>query len=100
MGYYTSFSFQVLDGNDGVTDYEEEIMDISGYGYLFDDSVSWYTHQFDMRLLSSRHPTTLFKLTGDGEDSGDLWEEYYLGGKMQRCDAKITFDPYDPSKLE
>jgi len=35
MGYYTSFSFQVLDGDDGVTDYEQEITEISGYSYLF-----------------------------------------------------------------
>jgi len=99
MGYYTSFSFQVLDGDDGVTDYEQEITEISGYSYLFGDTIKWYEHQGDMKTLSSRHPTTLFKLSGDGEENGDLWEEYYLNGKMQRCTAKITFDPYDPTKL-
>ena len=95
----TNFSFEVLDGDDNLTDYEEEIIEISGDMYLFDYPIPWTTHEQDMRLLSSRHPTTLFKLSGDGEENGDLWEEYYLGGKMQRCTAKITFDPYNPSKL-
>lgn len=99
MGYYTSFSFEVLDGDDGVTDYEQEIKDISGYGSLFDGSVKWYDHEGDMRLLSSRHPNTLFKLSGDGEENGDLWIKYYLSGKIQRCKAVITFDPFDLSKL-
>ena len=53
-----------------------------------------------MREYSKRHPKTVFKLIGTGEEAGDMWIEYYLNGKMQRTVAKIVFDDYDQNKLE
>jgi hypothetical protein len=52
-----------------------------------------------MRKVSKHYPDLVFKLSGEGEESGDVWVEYYKNGKMQRCSTKITFDEYDESKL-
>jgi hypothetical protein len=64
------------------------------------DSCKWYEHDEDMKRLSNRFPTVLFTLEGKGEESGDIWIKYFKGGKSQRVNAKIVFDPYDESKLE
>lgn len=53
-----------------------------------------------MRAYSKKHPKTLFKLNGVGEDEGDMWVEYYLNGKMQRGVAEISFPEFDESKLQ
>lgn len=100
MGYYTSHRLEIIEGNDYVTDYENEIGEDSGYGNPFGEECKWYDHEDHMRKYSKKHPKTLFKLIGDGEENGDLWHEYYLNGKMQRVKAKIIFDEYDASKLD
>lgn len=64
------------------------------------ESCKWYEHKDDMKRLSARFPTVLFTLEGKGEEPGDLWIMYFKGGKSQRVDARIVFDPYDESKLE
>lgn len=99
MGYYTSHTLEIIEGDDYTTDYKEEIGKESGYGNPFGESCKWYDHEKDMRSFSKKHPKTIFKLSGEGEEAGDIWHEYYLNGKMQRTKAKIVFEKYDPSKL-
>jgi hypothetical protein len=99
MGYYTYYKLEIVSGNDSTTHYEKEISELSGYGSCFDDSIKWYEHEKDMRQYSLKHPNTLFKLSGEGEESGDIWQEYYLNGKMQRVTAIIVFGDFDESKL-
>lgn len=100
MGNNTSHTLEIVKGDDGYTDYEEEISAISGYNNPFDDSCTWYDHEEHMRQYSKNHPNTLFKLIGIGEENEDMWHEYYLNGKMQRVNAKIVFDAYDETKLQ
>ena len=53
-----------------------------------------------MEEFSKLFPGIVFRLHGDGDgEENDLWDEYYLDGKSQRCDAEIIYPPYDPSKL-
>lgn len=99
MGYYTTHKLEILEGDDYTTDYKKEISDLAGYSYCFEDSIKWYNHEADMRTYSECHPNVLFKLSGDGEENGDLWVEYYLNGKMQREKIEIKFAPFDKSKL-
>ncbi len=100
MKYHTRHKLEIVKGNDGHTNYKDEISVIADYNHLFNDSCKWYDHEADMREYSKKHPNTLFKLIGDGEEKGDMWHEYYLNGKMQRINAKIVFDEFDKSKLK
>lgn len=63
------------------------------------DAVKWYGHDLDMLECSKKFPEVLFCLHGEGEDSNDKWDAYYLNGKMQHCQAEITYPPFDESKL-
>ena len=99
MGYYTKFELEVANGDDHKTDYEQEIRELSDYEYLFDDVVKWYNFEEDIRAYSKNHPNTVFELSGEGEESGDLWKAYFQNGKMQMCRAKIIYDEFDESKL-
>lgn len=67
---------------------------------VFEFESKWYDYDKDMLALSSRFPGVLFKLHGAGEDQGDLWDHYFLGGRVQRCPAKITYESFDPRKLK
>lgn len=64
------------------------------------DSVKWYEHEADMRELSSKYPELLLTLSGEGEESGDVWKKYFKGGKCQVAKAKIEIDAFDPKKLK
>lgn len=66
---------------------------------FLEDKTKWYEHEEDMLKISNSFPTVLFKLKGEGEESGDLWIKYFKDGKVQRCMAKITFDEFDESKM-
>lgn len=99
MGYYTRHELEVVKGNDYVTDYKKEISELAGYGDCFDDSIKWYEHEKDMREYSKKHPNVIFKLSGESEESSDIWVEYYKNGKMQIEKAKIVIGDFDDSKL-
>lgn len=99
MGYYTIHKLAILEGNDHVTDYENEISLLSEYKNCFDDAIKWYDHKKNMIEYSKQYPKVVFKLSGEGEESGDIWVEYYQNGKMQRVKAEIIIPEFDRSKL-
>ena len=101
MGYYTRHKLEIVEGNDNVTDYEKEISKLADYGNCFDDEIKWCDHQENMIEYSKRHPTVVFKLSGEGEERGDIWTEYYQDGKMQRekAEIKIKVADFNKSKL-
>lgn len=71
------------------------------YGLCLDDDedAKWYKHTDEMTELSKEFPNVLFKLHGEGEDSGDIWDAYFMNGKMQYCPARIMCPPFDRNKL-
>lgn len=104
MGYYTRYELQVIEGNPELI---EELLNVcpeAKWALLNDgstkDSTKWYDSLKDLKNFSLSHPEALFKLYGEGEESGDIWQAYFKAGKMQMCKAKIIFDEYDPEKLE
>ena len=64
-----------------------------------DDECKWYDNEEDMILLSKEFPDVLFKLHGEGEDNEDIWDKYFMGGKMQYCPAEVKCPPFDRNKL-
>jgi hypothetical protein len=60
----------------------------------------WYEHEDHLRIFSKRYPEVLFGLHGEGEESGDLWIQYYKNGKMQTCKVVMTYPPYDEKMLK
>lgn len=97
MGYYTRYELVQPDMSDELED-AIHYRDLE-YALIDENEAKWYDHESDMRELSRRFPNTLFELHGEGEDSGDIWVKYFKNGKMQSCEARIEFDPYDESKL-
>ena len=57
----------------------------------------WYEHRAEMCEFSRKHPTILFTLHGEGEEGGDLWNEYYLNGRVQVAKAEVQIAPFDPA---
>ena len=104
MGYYTSHELDVETGEHELI--AELVNNNEDIAYAIDEdgesqeSCKWYRHEKDLRAFSKKHPEALFKLSGEGEESGDIWIEYYKDGKMQRCKGKITFDEYKESELK
>ena len=96
MGYYTRYELTVED----CERHEKEIELIAGYSGLFDDELKWYEHESNMREHSLNHPNVLFRLDGEGEESGDIWIEYYKNGKMQKTKAKLMFDDFREELLK
>ena len=64
-----------------------------------DDEYKWYDNEDDMLLLSKEFPDVLFKLHGEGEDKEDIWDKYFMNGKMQYCPAEIIYPLFDRAKL-
>lgn len=68
--------------------------------WMNDVTMKWYDAETDLKILSKEFPTVLFTLRGDGENSGDMWVRYFLGGRVQYAQAEITYPKFDESKLE
>lgn len=101
MGYYTKYTL-TSDTRSIEDAAESDLYEISGYQMEFgwNDSCKWYNHEKDMKELSKKYPNVLFKVQGEGEESGDLWVKYFKNGKMQHCEVEITYEPFDESKLK
>lgn len=64
-----------------------------------DEESKWYDHEKEMIELSKKFPDVLFKLHGVGEESEDIWDEYFMNGKSQYCRAEFIIPPFDRNKL-
>lgn len=117
MGYYTDYELSALSSkkSDGknfdelpphmydAINREVDKMDVfvggncsMGWNVL----TTWNNWEDDMVLLSRKFPDALFMLHGSGEDPEDLWNAYFINGKVQICPVIITYDEFDPMKLK
>ena len=65
-----------------------------------EDTTKWYQYGEDMIWLSEKYPDIVFKLHGEGEENGDLWDCYFKNGKVQSCRARIVYDDFDEDELQ
>lgn len=103
MGYYTHHKLEIVKGDNELISELRDFSEDANYALEDDgdtaESCKWYDHESDLKNFSALRPDALFKLSGEGEEAGDLWIEYYQNGKMQLCKGKITFDEFDCNKL-
>lgn len=97
----TYYNIGIIEGCCDILEEVVEELDVWGMNEIgeSEEPTKWYEHEGDMRKVSLEHPDLVFKLTGEGEENGDLWVKYFKNGKMQICEAKITYDEFDESKL-
>ena len=104
MGYYTRYEIDVVKGDTSLIVDLREFSENAKYAINdsgdSEDSCKWYKHQDDLKRFSLLHPEALFKLSGEGEENGDMWHEYYRNGKMQLCKAKIIYDEFNADLLK
>jgi hypothetical protein len=107
MGYNTYYELNYTlypEGTPVPDELDTKIKDyIEAHGNIarsINESTKWYEHNEDMRAMSDEFPEVHFELFGDGEESGDTWYAHYVNGCMQFCPATITYEDFDPGKLE
>lgn len=103
MGYCTKYKLEILTDLPKHLEIEIYIEEHSCNfdGIIHEDPRTWYEHVNNMKELSLMYPDVLFKLSGEGEEQGDVWVKYFKNGKMQLCMAWLVLnDKFDESKLE
>lgn len=101
MGYYTTYEVSTEPRMRGEEQHRFRVRFKEQTDYHIDNlqDIKWYNHEDDMRRLSQEFPNHLLILSGEGEESGDIWRHYYLNGKVQKVKAVITYEQFDHSKL-
>ena len=95
MGYYTYYTVETEPHNDVAI---MEVEKLSGYGSTVidgHDSVKWYDCEKDMTTISKIFPDTTFIVSGDGEESGDIWKRWFKDGKSKYAKADMTIKEPD-----
>lgn len=64
----------------------------------FRGTCSWYEHEKDLSTISKKFPSVRFVLKGEGEENEDIWEKWFLAGKVKEMRAKIVFPSPDECK--
>lgn len=99
MGYYTRFTLETPTYPQWwseLTPAERKNVEALSTGYVeavieHDDTYKWYEHEKNMLAISRLYEDTIFVLSGEGEEPGDIWKEYYLDGKVVHCQAALVF---------
>lgn len=111
MGYYTKYNLEVehiigeptFVDSYGVIESLRNENEEAAYALEEDgecsDSCKWYDHEHDLKEFSKTWPEFLFKLEGEGEDSGDVWKKYFKDGRVYIVQGKIVFDEPDMDYL-
>jgi hypothetical protein len=69
------------------------------HDFSLDEPMRWYNHESDMARFSTRFPSVLFTLSGEGEESGDLWRKYFYRGQVFEARAVVTYPDFDMGLL-
>lgn len=89
MGYYTDFSLTMPRNPITPEQLASAIQRDEELHYALDldgsnkESSKGYEMDTSLLALSATYPTTIFCLHGVGEESSDVWDKYFAGGKLQ-----------------
>lgn len=115
MGYYTQFSLKVRNISESEYERLNEILkdkDLLNYVFCcpnydafhfeaeypsYEDQ-RWYNSEEDMKTISEFFPNAVFELSGEGEEFGDFWREYFKDGKTEYCCGEIIYET--PKEIE
>ena len=85
MGYYTTYSLTLEEGpREQFKKMLEDIDAMMGENEMssFESiNAKWYSYETDIKQLSLKYPDIIFRVNGDGEDSDDLWQDFWHAGK-------------------
>jgi hypothetical protein len=93
MSYYTNYTLE-HDGGVGV----DIAIEANEMKYAVGDSreaCKWYDYEKDMIAFSKMFPKVTFILTGEGEESGDLWKAKFKNGRVSTVKAILTYPDFD-----
>lgn len=108
MGYYTWYDLQVENAREisgqelarasaalrkAVFEEDDNEEGSCPFDWVSYDSMKWYDYEQDMLALSTQFPDMLFCLYGNGEDSDDIWREFFRNGKSCYQRIKMFYDP-------
>ena len=109
MGYYTNYNLTAKNNDDTMVDIEKinNFLD-DCYGFEASDTAEWelseakwYDHIEDLKKLSTMcGEKTLFYLHGEGEENGDVWDEYYRNGKMIHYKPEVIWPKFKETDLQ
>jgi hypothetical protein len=83
MGYYTQFVLRGCNPSSSTNEIRSALQGLTTDSNYLDgsgDSLKWYSHVQDCEKVSALFPMAAFRISGDGEESGDVWWKEYLGG--------------------
>lgn len=100
MGYITMYELQIEPHTEkSWKEIWDELKNNPDALYALDEdgntnnSCKWYDHEKDLVNLSKKFPEIMFILSGQGEETGDIWIKNFLNGKKQIRGATLTFPP-------
>lgn len=103
MGYYTKHEIEIIGGSSDLICELREFSEEAKYALdecgKTEQECKWYSHRKELKEFSLKHPDVLFKLHGEGEENGDVWDEYFKNGKMQVCKARMVMPGFDEKLL-
>lgn len=108
MGYYTLFKLKVVEGQVDEETFIETLNNVTEYAwddegdcYSPGDSIKWYDFRDHMKEIAKMYPNVVFRLRGDGEESGDIWQIFYKNDKTSSWRfGDVVYPDYDESKLK
>jgi|14BtaG_2_1085337.scaffolds.fasta_scaffold00764_3 hypothetical protein len=66
---------------------------------FYEDSQKWYDHEAELLNLSLAVPNMGIQLSGEGEESGDIWRKRFVNGKMYATQVIIQYEPWPQEAL-
>lgn len=111
IGYQTTHTLTIKEGfTEEIATRLDKLLEERDCYYVFEerdidtyepaDGYKWYEHKQDMMSISSQlGDDVLLLLEGEGESNGDVWKEYYRGGKFARYIPRVVWEEFKEDDL-